>query len=347
LIERLAVWRGGLVTWLGILFCLSQSAMFSGLNLAFFSVSVLRLEIESATGNRHASKVRGMRRDANFLLTTILWGNVGINVLLTLLSDSVMSGVSAFFFSSVAITFLGEIVPQAYFSRHALRMGSRLAPLLRFYQILLYPVAKPCALLLDRWLGPEGMTYFRERELRELIRRHIASRDADIDRLEGIGALNFLAIDDLIVSEEGERVDPLSVIVLPTESGDPVFPAVTQSAKDPFVTAIGASGKRWIIIADPNGEPVRVLDASSFLRDALLGKDRVDPKRHCHRPIVVRDATIPLGRVLGELRTCGSAPSDDVVHDDVILVWGRDRRVITGADVLGRLLRGISRKGCP
>ncbi|MGA7986446.1 MAG: hypothetical protein WCA01_14795 [Burkholderiales bacterium] len=31
-------------TWLGVALCLSQSAMFSGLNLALFSVSRLRLQ---------------------------------------------------------------------------------------------------------------------------------------------------------------------------------------------------------------------------------------------------------------------------------------------------------------
>ena len=71
--------------WIGIFFCITQSAMFSGLNLAFFSVSKLRLEIETSQGNKHAIKVMAMREDANFLLTTILWGNVGVNVLLTLL----------------------------------------------------------------------------------------------------------------------------------------------------------------------------------------------------------------------------------------------------------------------
>ena len=34
-----------LLTWLGIVFCISQSACFSGLNLAFFSLSRMRLEI--------------------------------------------------------------------------------------------------------------------------------------------------------------------------------------------------------------------------------------------------------------------------------------------------------------
>jgi CBS domain containing-hemolysin-like protein len=37
-----------LYIWLGIAVCISQSAMFSGLNLALFSVSRLRLEVDAA-----------------------------------------------------------------------------------------------------------------------------------------------------------------------------------------------------------------------------------------------------------------------------------------------------------
>jgi CBS domain containing-hemolysin-like protein len=80
------------LTWVGILFCLSQSAMFSGLNLAMFSVSRLRLEIESSQANRQAATILAMREQSNHLLATILWGNVAINVLLTLLSNSVLTG---------------------------------------------------------------------------------------------------------------------------------------------------------------------------------------------------------------------------------------------------------------
>ena len=46
--------------------------MFSGLNLAFFSVTKLRLEVEAARQNAHAVKVLALRDDPNFLLTTIL-----------------------------------------------------------------------------------------------------------------------------------------------------------------------------------------------------------------------------------------------------------------------------------
>jgi CBS domain containing-hemolysin-like protein len=69
--------------------------MFSGLNVAFFSVNRLELEV-AGEHSPAARKVLAMRQDANFLLTTILWGNVGINVLMALLSNSVLAGVSAF-----------------------------------------------------------------------------------------------------------------------------------------------------------------------------------------------------------------------------------------------------------
>jgi Cyclin M transmembrane N-terminal domain len=82
-----------LFTWIGIAFCITQSAIFSGLNLAIFSVSKLRLEVEAAGGNRNAALVLDLRRDTNLTLSTVLLGNVTIKVLLTLLSDSVLAGV--------------------------------------------------------------------------------------------------------------------------------------------------------------------------------------------------------------------------------------------------------------
>lgn len=58
------------LTWVGIIFCISQSAMFSGLNLALFSISLLRLEVEASIGNKNAEKLLRLREDSNFILTT-------------------------------------------------------------------------------------------------------------------------------------------------------------------------------------------------------------------------------------------------------------------------------------
>src|SRR5262249_8975493 len=223
-----------ILTWLAIVLCIAQTGMFAGLNLAIFSLSRLRLEIAANTGDEDAVKVREIRRDSNLTLTTIVWGTVATNVLLTLLSDSVLSGVAAFAFATVAITILGDIVPQAYFSRHALRVTARLAPLLGFYRILLYPVAKPTALLLDWWLGHEGGRLLGEDDFKALITHHMRAKEGEVGMAEGIGATNFLELDDVRVCDEGEELDPKSVIRLDIADGRPVLPRFACSPDDPF-----------------------------------------------------------------------------------------------------------------
>lgn len=168
--------------WAGIVLCILQSAMFSGLNLAAFSLSQLRLQIEADGGNADAARVLNLRKNSNQVLATIIWGNVTTNVLLTLLSDSVLAGIAGFLFSAFAITMLGEINPQAYFSRNALRMTSRFLPFLNFYRVVLYPLAKPTAFLLNTWLGAESIEYLKEQGVRSLIARSAAS-GGDISRI--------------------------------------------------------------------------------------------------------------------------------------------------------------------
>ena len=331
--------------WIGIAICISQSAMLSGLNLAVFSVSRLRLEVEAASGRRDAITVLDLRRDANFALATILWGNVAINVLLTLLSDSVLTGVGAFLFSTVAITLLGEIIPQAYFARHAVRIAARLAPVLRAYQVLLYPVARPTAMMLDGWLGREGITLFRERDFRALITKHVEVAGGEVGEVEAIGALNFLDLDDIAVSNEGEVIHPLSIVTLPMRDGRPLLPHYERSPADPFLRQLDASGMKWVIITDPGGFPRWVLDAHHFLRDALFDSAPVKPEVYWHRPIVVTDLRTRLGDVIGRLRVKPEHAEDDVIDNDLILVWAVEKRIITGADLLGRLLRGIVKSG--
>lgn len=327
--------------WVGIVFCISQSAMFSGLNLALLGISRLHLEVDVSAGNDDAVKILALRNDFNFLLATILWGNVGINVLLTLLSNSVMAGLAAFSFNNPYYirwrnNSTGLLLPSCY------AYGALLAPLIRFYQIILFPVAKPSAMMLDWWLGKESIPYFRERDLRSLIRKHIEAEESDVDRLEGIGALNFLALDDIPVTQKGEYVDPDSVICLPLKDGMPIFPEFERHTLDPFLLEVNSSGKKWVIIVDEFNQPCMALNANAFLRESLFGSGPINPYIYCHRPIIIKDSKTLLGKVLPRLQVSPESDVDDVVDDDLILIWSDEKRVITGADILGRLLRGIA-----
>jgi hypothetical protein len=327
--------------WLGIIACIVLSAIFSGLNIAIFSLSQLRLQIEADGGNKDAERVLGLRQNSNQVLATVVWGSVGADVLLTLLSDSVFPGLGAFIFSVITITAFGEIAPQAYFSRNALRMAARFFPFLFFWRSALLLVVEPTALLLDWWLGVEGIAYLHESEVRSLVARSARS-GGDIGQLEAMGVQNFLDLDDVPVSDEGEPVHAQSIISLSMANGRCVLPSFNPSPADPFLQRVNASGKKWIIVTDLDGEPAFVLDSHHFLRNALFNRPTKDRGACWHQPVIVRDMQTRLGDVIGQLKVVQERPDDDVVDDDLILVWGSQRRIITGSDLLGRLLRGIA-----
>jgi metal transporter CNNM len=330
-----------MLTWIAISLCIIQTGIFSGLNLALFSVSRLRLEVEAAGGNSDAAKLYALRADSNFALATIIWGNVATNVVLTLLSESVLAGLGAFFFSTVVITLLGEIFPQAYFARNALRIAARFAYFLKFYQMTLFVVAKPTAILIDWWLGPETIALFRERDFRILMSKHLDTATTDLGKVEATGAINFLDLDDISVLDEGEQVDSRSIVSLPVAAGRPVLPKFERTTNDPFLRQLDASGRKWVIFVDQNQTPCMVLDAHHFLRDVLFNEVSVGPEPYWHRPIIVTNMNARLGDVIGLMKMNPEHPEDDVIDQDLILVWGQQRRIITGADLLGRLLRGI------
>lgn len=337
-----------LLIWLAVAFCVSQSATLSGLNLAIFSIGRLHLEAMAAAGDRHAARVLAFREDANVTLVTILWGNVGVNVLLTLLVESVLAGVAAFAFSTIVITLLGEIVPQAWFTRNALKAAAVLAPVLQLYRFVLYPLAWPIGRLLDRTVGEEVIPWFRETELKDVIRRHAAAGHTEVGRIEATGAVNFLALDDLPIQAEGEQLDPASVVALPFLDGHIVFPDVRRTPDDPFLARLAHCGQSWVIVIDEaSGEPRLALDVAACLGHALFGEGPFEPRRFCHHPLVTSDPTVPLGRLLERLTVDPEHHGDDIIDEDLILLWTPHiRRIVTGADILGRLLRGIAR-GAP
>ncbi len=333
------------LTWVGIGICLCHSAMFSGLNLGFFGLSRLKLVVHAESGNEDAIRILSLRKDAHLLLTTLLWGNVASNVLLALLSESVMAGVGAFIFSTMTITFLGEIFPQAYLARNALNMSQILVPIVRFYSVLLYPLAKPSAFVLDLILGKEEIIYFQEEEIKILLERHAQSKLSDLENLEVVGAVNFLAMDDVEIEKEGEIINPKSIISLrTTDKGLPIFPAFEREWDDPFLQKVHSSQEKWVIITNTEGNPLLVLNSDQFLRDVMYEKEAKSIYTYCHRPIVVTTPRTRLGDVILKFKVRAVNYEDDVVDNDIVLFWGKEKKIITGADILGRLLRGIVKR---
>jgi hypothetical protein len=181
-------------------------------------------------------------------------------------------------------------------------------------------------MLLDWWLGIEGISYLRERDVRSLVARAAAS-GGDIGKLEALGVQNFLDLDDLSITEEGEPVDPQSIISLPLANERCVLPPFNPAPDDPFLRRVAASGKKWVIVTDLSVEPAFVLDSHHFLRDALFNQPDRTRSACWHRPVMVRDMATKLGDVIGCLKVAPERPDDDVIDNDLILVWGSQRRI--------------------
>jgi metal transporter CNNM len=121
-----------------------------------------------------------------------------------------------------------------------------------------------------------------------------------------------------------------------------MLPKFERSPNDPFLLQLHISGKKWVIIVDAARQPRLVLDAHHFLRDGLFNEVFLDLETYWHRPIIITDMRTPLGEVIGRMKVKPEHSEDDVIDNDLILIWGTQKRIITGADLLGRLLRGIS-----
>lgn len=87
------------------------------------------------------------------------------------------------------------------------------------------------------------------------------------------------------------------------------------------------------------------MDSDAFFRAVLSEEAEFNPLKLCHRPIIFRDSKTSLGEAIVRLKVYPEQLGDDVVDNDIILFWSdKQRRVITGSDVLGRLLRGIAQQ---
>lgn len=192
--------------------------MFSGLTLGLLSLDTQTLKRRADAGDTDAGSIYPFRKKGNQLLTTLLLGNVAVNTVLSIYLGSIASGVVAAITATTLIFLFGEIIPQAFFSRHALRYGARAIPFVRLVMIITWPVAYPIGRILDWLLGHEIPTIYSKHELMQIISEHEDSEhspiDADEERIVH-GALRFshmkvrevmTLLDEVVMFDEHQRL---------------------------------------------------------------------------------------------------------------------------------------------
>lgn len=167
-----------------------MSATFSGLTIGMFSLSVSSLERKMKLGNKDAEKIYKIRKNGNFLLCTLLLGNVAINSAISVVMSEISSGLIAGLVSTGLIFIFGEVLPQATFARHAFVIGAKTAWLVRIFMWIMWIPAKPMSMLLDLIFGKELNELFEKHELEALIEGHSEKIDSDERRIM-IGAMRF------------------------------------------------------------------------------------------------------------------------------------------------------------
>ncbi|XP_005400739.2 PREDICTED: metal transporter CNNM4 isoform X3 [Chinchilla lanigera] len=195
--------------WLHILLVmvlLVLSGIFSGLNLGLMALDPMELRIVQNCGTekerKYARKILPIRRKGNYLLCSLLLGNVLVNTSLTILLDNLIgSGLMAVASSTIGIVIFGEIVPQALCSRHGLAVGANTIVLTKFFMLLTFPLSFPISKLLDFVLGQEIRTVYNREKLMEMLKVTEPYNDLvkeELNMIQGALELRTKTVEDIM-----------------------------------------------------------------------------------------------------------------------------------------------------
>merc|ERR1719312_1784134 len=209
--------------WLMIVFifvCLCLSGLFSGLNLGLMSLDQTELKIVMSTGTEqekdYANRILPVRALGNFLLCSILLGNVLVNNTLTIMLDVILGGggMGAVIGSTLAIVVFGEIIPQAICSRHGLAVGAHTIILTKLFMLVTSPLSWPISKVLDLLLGSEIGTVYNKERLMELLK--VTDQYNDLEKDEVNIVTGALVLKQKCVKDVMTKLD--DCYMLPLES---------------------------------------------------------------------------------------------------------------------------------
>ncbi len=181
------------------------NSTFNGLNLGLISLSVDELKLliktsESELERKYAANILPLREKGNFLLCSILLSITMTSASSVLILDDLMQGFLAGLISTFVLCILGEIIPQALFSKYPLEIGSKTRKLTYFFIYLTCPLSYPLSKIVNYVLGKEIPRVYSRDSIRELIKKSIGLRENQCKIINGALDLKKKYVSDIMIS---------------------------------------------------------------------------------------------------------------------------------------------------
>lgn len=175
----------------------------------------------------------------------------------------------------------GEIIPQSICVRYGLGIGAALSPYVLGLMYLMYPVAYPTALLLDRILGEDHGTVYKKAGLKTLVTLHKTLGTSPSERLNEDEVTIISAVLDLKDKPVGNIMTPIKDVFI--MSSDTIL-------DEPMMDEILSAGYSRIPIHAPN-EPSNFI--GMLLVKVLITYDPEDAKPVGQFPLATLPETRP------------------------------------------------------
>lgn len=198
-----------------------MSGFISASEVAFFSLSPQDYDSLEDNDSKRAKKVKSLRQESEYLLSTILISNNLVNVAMIMVSSLFVhqlfhfdSLLQAFIIESVIITFVlllfGEIMPKVYASQHSLRMCLTSAGSLSFLKIVLRPfnaILVKSTRVVNKRLEKHQANTMSMDELEQAVELTTQDSDEDKELLKGIATFGSLDASSIMTS----RMDMITI----------------------------------------------------------------------------------------------------------------------------------------
>jgi len=335
----------------------SFAGLMSGLTVGYLSIDKLELEIKLKTGTQKekddANALLPILAKHHLLLSTLLLGNALAMESLPIFLDALVPAVLAVIISTTLVLILGEVLPQAYCTGpKQIQIARAMAPVIRFFMFIFYPICYPISVFLDNLLGLHGKTRFVKQDLKALIELHKMDRSGPPkSHIDG----HEIKVDSHLTADEIKVINSTidlkeTPVTKEMERIEKVFMISTVAVIDQdMIRRISKSGYSKIPVYKNHDKNniIGILKVKSLLGyERFLGKTVEECQLPLMAPVIVAKDTSMLEMLMlfQEKKTSIAVVSDETVKDKGGNAMFFSRRNLTVEESKIRLIGVINLK---